>query len=338
MMYRLQKWISPVILAVICQQAIRLVTDISIDNTFWVTPSQHLRELIISPPFFYLIDRGLYLLFVKRSTNKKGWKDIVKEYGLAAIYFSICIIITVFIIHVLLSLPDYFRDYVIAVMVCVPILLFYFTLIRNEYNRRKVDEQNFELERVKAAQLETEMKFLKAQYHPHFLFNALNTIYFLVDETNMAAKEGIELLSGLLRYRLYDAEEQVPLEDELQFLNTYIAFQKLRIEEGVKVDFSTEITDNQRKIHPLLFHPLLENAFKYVNGNFYIGIRVSQQGNMVIFKITNTIIRYPESEQKAGIGLTNLKQRLAILYPGRHDLSINKEQDLFTATLTIEME
>ena len=59
---------------------------------------------------------------------------------------------------------------------------------------------------------------------------------------------------------------------------------------------------------------------------------------MVIFKITNTIIRYPESEQKAGIGLTNLKQRLAILYPGRHDLSINKEQDLFTATLTIEME
>ena len=81
MMYRLQKWISPVILAVICQQAIRLVTDISIDNTFWVTPSQHLRELIISPPFFYLIDRGLYLLFVKRSTNKKGWKDIVKEYG-----------------------------------------------------------------------------------------------------------------------------------------------------------------------------------------------------------------------------------------------------------------
>jgi len=338
MIHSLQKWVSPIILAVICQQAIRLVTDISIDNTFWVTPSQHLKELIISPLFFYLIDRGLYLFFIKKSGNKKGWKSIVKEYGLAAIYFSICTIITVFIIHSLLNLPDYFRDYIIAVMVWVPILLFYFTFIRNEYNRKKVDNQKLELERIKAAQLETEMKFLKSQYHPHFLFNALNTIYFQVDETNISAKESIELLSDLLRYRLYDADGLVTLKDELQFLNTYITFQKLRTEEGVKVDFSTEIADYQKKLHPLLFHPLLENAFKYVNGNLHIDIRVSQQDNVVIFNIANSIIKYPESEQKAGIGLINLKQRLSILYPDRHKLSINREQEIFEVTLTIEVE
>lgn len=338
MTYNLQKWTSPIILAVICQQAIRLITDISIDKTFWVTPSQHLKELIISPPFFYLIDRGLYLLFIEKSGDKKERKSVIKEYGPVVVYFSLCTVITVFIIHSLLNLQNYFRDYVIAVIVWVPVLLCYFTLRRNEYNKKRVAEQILELEKIKAAKLETDMRFLKAQYHPHFLFNALNTIYFQVHDNNTSAKESIELLSELLRYQLYESEKQVTLDEEISFLNAYITFQELRMDDEIKVNFQVEIDGSKKEIHPLLFHPLLENAFKYVDGKFYIDIKLNQQNNTIVFSIVNTIISYPESEQKTGIGLISLKQRLSILYPGKHELSINKGQDTFTVMLIIKVE
>lgn len=333
-----QKWVSPIILAVICQQAIRLATDISMDNTFWVTPSQHLIEFVISIPFYYFINWRIHVFQAKNTSEKKDRKGIIREYALWAFYFLIVINIYVIVAHRILDLPEYFRDYMFATVTCVPILLFYYTLIRNEHNKKKLDEQKLELERLKTTQLKTEMKFLKAQYHPHFLFNALNTIYFQVDEANISAKESLELLSDLLRYQLYDADEPVTLKNELQFLNTYISFQRLRIEEGVKVDFSEEIDDNKKKIHPLLFHPLLENAFKYVDGDLAIMIKISQQNNVVFFNIANTVMSYPDSEPKAGIGLINLKQRLSILYPDKHTLLIDKKPDIFTVTLTIEVE
>ncbi|MDU1891346.1 MAG: histidine kinase [Dysgonomonas sp.] len=338
MVHYFSKWISPIILAVICQQAIRLVTDISMDNTFWVTPSQHSVEFIISIPFYYFINWRIHVFQAENTYENKDKKGIIREYVLWAFLFLILINIYVIIAHRILNLPEYFRDYMFATVTCVPILLFYYTLIRNEHNKRKLDEQKLEFERLKTAQLETEMKFLKAQYHPHFLFNALNTIYFQVEETNISAKESIEFLSGLLRYQLYDAEEVVTLDDELQFLNTYISFQKLRIEEGIRVDFSEEIDDKKTKIHPLLFHPLLENAFKYVDGEFSIKIKISQQNNVIVFDIANTIVSYSASEQKTGIGLTNLKQRLSILYPNKHKLLIDSRQDIFTAALIIEVE
>jgi len=324
-------------LAVVCQQAIRLATDISIDNTFWVTPLQHLIEFIISIPFFYFIDWRIHVFHSKNTYLNKTAKIIAGEYILWTFYFFIWINIYVIIAHRILNLPEYFRDYMFATVTCVPILLFYYTLIRNEYNKKKLVEQSLELEKIKAAKLETDMKLLKNQYHPHFLFNALNTIYFQVEDRNVAAKESIELLSGLLRYQLYNSDRPVTLEEEIGFLQSYIRFQQLRADDEISVNFQVEMDDGGKEIHPLLFHPLVENAFKYVDGKFRIDININQQVDTIIFHTSNTITGYPQPGRRTGIGLINLQQRLSILYPGKYDLVIGKEQGIFNVTLTLEI-
>lgn len=109
-------------------------------------------------------------------------------------------------------------------------------MIRNRILFKSLIEQSLQLEKVKVDQLETELKFLKSQYHPHFLFNALNTIYFQVDENNKVAKQSIEQLSDLLRYQLYDIEKEVTMEQEINYLRSYIAFQQLRMSERLMLD------------------------------------------------------------------------------------------------------
>lgn len=112
----------------------------------------------------------------------------------------------------------------------------YYIMIRNRILFKSLIEQSLQLEKVKVDQLETELKFLKSQYHPHFLFNALNTIYFQVDENNKVAKQSIEQLSDLLRYQLYDIEKEVTMEQEINYLRSYIAFQQLRMSERLMLD------------------------------------------------------------------------------------------------------
>ncbi len=336
-MYNFEKWVTPLILNIICQQAIRLVTDIPIDNTFWVTPSQHLKELIVGIPFFYFFDWRIRVFLEKDRYDHTHWKTKVNEYLFWAIFFFIGIIICVFYIHRVLDLSDRFRDYVFAVMTCVPILLLYYTFRRNQVDKKRFDDQNLELQKIKASKLEADLKFLKAQYHPHFLFNALNTVYFLVDEKNVSAKESLELLSTLLRYQLYDADELVTLEDELHFLRVYVSFQKLRIDEGTIVNTTIETQNNNVKMHSLLFQPLLENAFKYVDGDLHIDIQLTQQDDMIIFRVENSIIPDCSDFTKGkGIGIANLRQRLSILYPNKHILTIEMKDNKFQAILSID--
>lgn len=116
------------------------------------------------------------------------------------------------------------------------------------------------------------------QYHPHFLFNALNTIYFLIDEENEEAIEAVELLSDLLRYQLYDINMKVTIEEEIDYLRTYIQFQRLRMTKRLQFEesFNPELTG--QKIHPLLFLPLLENAFKYIGGAYRIKYLCGKRG------------------------------------------------------------
>jgi Putative regulator of cell autolysis len=113
-------------------------------------------------------------------------------------------------------------------------------------------------------QVETELKFLKAQFHPHFLFNALNTIYFQIDEKNETPRRTIEQLSDLLRYQLYDVNQAVTIEQEINFLLTYINLQKVRMKESLKLDVNFNPELKNQKIHSLLLFPLVENALKYV--------------------------------------------------------------------------
>ena len=220
--------------------------------------------------------------------------------------------------------------------VVVSLMLFlYYTLVRNGILFKSFIEQNLQLEKVKVDQLETELKFLKSQYHPHFLFNALNTIYFQVEDTNGEAKQSIEQLSDLLRYQLYDIEKEVRMEQEISYLKSYIAFQQLRMTERLVLDlyFDPELKD--QKIHPLLFQPLIENAFKYVRGEYRIQLEMKSDGRQILFEITNSISQSQSTKKKKGIGIENLKRRLDLLYPDKYNLEIKQTENLFVAKLTI---
>ena len=335
-MQNLRRWISPLILAIICQQAIRFVTDISMSNTFWVVPSQHLKEFFISIPLFYLLDWSIRLFLKKNKYDHSNLKEIYKEYLLLTVYLLISITLIVFITHRILDLTDYFRDYVFAAVTVIPILLLYYTLIRNDFIEKKFSNQNLQLEKIKSEKLETDLRFLKAQYHPHFLFNALNTVYFQVDEKNYQAKESLELLSDLLRYQIYNADEPVTLEQEINFLQTYLRFQKLRMDENILVKQHIETENNQLKIYPLLFQPLLENAFKHLDGELQIDIHVTQKNNTITFTAINSITDTEKTNSSKGIGLGNLRKRLSILYPENHTLSTEIKGMFFQAQLIIK--
>ena len=199
-------------------------------------------------------------------------------------------------------------------------------------------------EEMEKSNLNTELVFLKNQISPHFFFNTLNNIYSLIDRNTEDSKKAIIKLSKMMRYILNDSDhDKKLLSDEIEFMNNYIDIMKLRIGEKTKlmVDFPSDYKDIS--IPPLLFISLIENAFKH-------GISVQEESNINIslkcgeknisFMCLNNL---PESTNNTGlvstgIGLENLSKRLKLLYPDRHELNINKTDDVFEARLTIQLQ
>jgi LytS/YehU family sensor histidine kinase len=182
----------------------------------------------------------------------------------------------------------------------------------------------------------TELKFLKAQYHPHFLFNALNTIYFQMDENTGAAKESIEKFSELLRYQLYDQQQTVAVSQEIRYLVNFIQLQQTRSSEKLQLEVFFDERLNGQQVYPLLFLPLVENAFKYVGGDYHIRIDGRVEGPEIRFEVGNSVPKEVPIRKEGGIGLENLRRRLELLYPGRHSLVAEKKDGNFDATLIVQ--
>ncbi len=215
-------------------------------------------------------------------------------------------------------------------------LLIYYGIFRSRKYLDAYVQNKLLVEKLSNDQLETELRFLKAQFHPHFLFNALNTIYFQMDDNISGAKQSVEILSELLRYQLYDQQQKVPVTQELQYLEKFIALQKTRASSRLllTVNFDKQLTS--QPVYPLLFLPLVENAFKYVGGKYELIVTANDTGNKIVFKVVNSL---PEqaitSGPDRGIGLDNLKRRLALLYPGKHSLTVGKSEEYFIAELCL---
>lgn len=331
------RWISPFILAVVTTAGIRLITDISTSSPFWNRPVlMNLKDFLVAVIGCYLFD-----FFIRRRVmNKKSGhnKKIIHEYVYIIIVLFIGLNVAILVAHYIIDSPNYLVDFVIAYVSGIPSGLFYYAFIRNEEARKEYNQQNLQLEKAKNKQLETELDFLKSQFHPHFLFNALNTVYFQVDEENKMAKQTIELLSDLLRYQLYDKNQKVKVKQEIEYLNSYIKFQKLRMSERLMIEAHFDETLNEKEIHPLLFQPLLENAFKYVGGEYWIKINLYADKGKITFHVENSIAKIMRVNEKKGIGLDNLKRRLEILYPDNHDLRTVLYENTFSAILNIRLD
>lgn len=189
--------------------------------------------------------------------------------------------------------------------------------------------------------LETELKLLKSQINPHFLFNALNNIYALSAIDSNKTQESISYLSNMLRYVLYECEHPfVPIQKEVDYILNYIKLYKLKSSKDYPIDIKIDIINNSLEIVPMLLIPFVENAFKHSNieaiEKAHLHIFLETKENEITFKIENTIATENiKKDDVGGIGLENVKKRLSILYPKNHTLQIIEDRSLFQVILNI---
>jgi len=196
-----------------------------------------------------------------------------------------------------------------------------------------------------AVQLDTEVKFLKSQVNPHFLFNTLNNLFSMAQKKgNDDLADGISKLSGMMRYMIYESnEENVPLKKEIEYLDNCILLNKLRYaDDEVQVVFDHPAQTEGVFVAPMLFIPFVENAFKHgvvIGRSSPINISISVANKQLNFSCENTIYSVKKmDDEKSGIGLENVKRRLALLYPGKHELFIKTDDNRYIVNLGITVE
>ena len=190
--------------------------------------------------------------------------------------------------------------------------------------------------------LQTELKLLKAQINPHFIFNALNNIYSLTYMKSPNAPESVLKLSEMLRYVFYDcSKDKVSLSAELNYIENFNAFQQMKSEYEQNIELKMETGLGHIEIAPMLFIPFLENAYKYSrieeNEDAYVKIRIANEDGKVHLSMKNSISQNVKSTHGSGIGIKNVKHRLNIIYPGKHRLKIDEQSDYFNVDLFLEI-
>lgn len=200
--------------------------------------------------------------------------------------------------------------------------------------------QKNQLLSMKEEALRAELALLKNQINPHFFFNTLNNLYGLALEKSDATADVILRLSDLMRFTIYEgSKDRVFLRDEIAYLENYLAIQKIRIRtKTLTLRFEKEMEDDLVQVAPLMFIMLVENAFKHgvgsVAGDAWVTLRLKATSAQVGLEIENNFIP-PANPVPPGIGLANLKRRLALLYPQRHDFSSQAEDGVFRARLQV---
>ncbi len=211
-----------------------------------------------------------------------------------------------------------------------------FRLMVDFYKRDKLSKE------TEAQRTETELQFLKAQLNPHFLFNSLNSVYSLVRNKSNDASEAVLTLSELMRYMLYEANQEIVLLlKEIDYIKNYVSLQRLRLSNSEDVKLSIKGEYEKKKIYPLLLISFIENAFKYgtdFKGVTDINIKIEVIQNTLIFNVKNIIGVYRKNKDNSGVGLTNIKHRLELLYPDLHTLDIKEGNGYYTVDLTLILE
>ena len=336
MVKNLYKWLMPILTALLLFICIRLVTDVPNQQYYWTG----------NTPYFMLVEIGsiivssyllITVLYIWLRWNRKQKKGLWVEYGGLFLLTTCWCVGTMLFTWGLNERMFTLQDVAIPEVIAVLFVFLTYTFMRNQAVEKEYAEQRLQLEKIKNDQLQTELKFLKAQYHPHFLFNVLNTVYFQIDEKNKAPRHTLEILSDLLRYQLYNAGDQVVFQVEIDYLKRYISLCQLRCSERLQLQTSFDEALKEQEISPLLFIPLVENAFKYVGGDYHIDLNMSWKEGKLIFDMMNSKpLDRVHKPTRQGIGLDNLRRRLVLLYPDKHKLEIKDEPDRFTVKLIIE--
>lgn len=269
-------------------------------------------------------------------------RNLFKFISLSLLFLSICVLLKrvteVYVIKNPMAPKDFFHwmgiiysfaSGVIAVVISTPIRYTF------DFFRLQSEQQI-----IKNRQLETEMKYLKLQINPHFLFNTLNSLLYLTQKKSDDAPGVVEKLANLMRYMLEkESVTEVQIEDEIEFLNSYLELEKIRIPK-VEIEFDVKQISGDMKVPPMLFLPLVENAFKHginksASDNF-VKLKLSAEKNQIHFSVENRHLENEVTEKHKGIGLENLEKRLKLLYENRYLLTKNiTNQNSYFAELKI---
>lgn len=214
------------------------------------------------------------------------------------------------------------------------------------YYQRKEDEEKVISDKLKSEKLDMELRYLKSQINPHFLFNALNNIYSMVYTRDENAADGVLKLSEMLRYVLVDCQaETIPLSKEIKYVENFINFQMMRMAGPRDVVLEQDVEKEDFMIAPMLLQPIIENCFKYsrleTHPDGYVHVRVQQKGNKFRFEAENTVAEnakplVPVTEpKKSGIGQVNVQQRLMLHYGEDYVFDIEQDKGIYKVKIEL---
>jgi two-component system, LytTR family, sensor histidine kinase AlgZ len=285
--------------------------------------------------YFYLLPRFL---------EKKRWLPYILQF---IVPFTLVIIARVvsqrYIIDGYTYQEKYFYSstFIIQTAVITLFITIFISLLRfvSEWFEIEAIRQEVQTEKLTA-----ELNFLKAQINPHFLFNTLNNLYYLAYSKSENTTEVISKLSQVMRYMIYDANyERVLLDKEIEYMQNYISLERLRLNNQIPISFTINGNTSGVEVAPLILITFLENAFKHgvtnTNASAWVNINIDVKGDVLHYTVENSKGKNAMEDNggKSGIGLSNLKRRLELMYPDRHRLKVEDSADRYYIELQITL-
>ena len=282
-------------------------------NIYWLTPKFFFKNKYSK---YFLLMSVLFVAVVWLRVNTDAWlfPNLDDPYPNKSVAHYVGVSVTLFIIVTMTATLRFMQERV---------------------------TQDKKRQELLAKQLDAELKFLKTQINPHFLFNALNNIYALTYTNSKDAAPMVLKLSNILRYILYEGKDKmVMLGKEIDYIRDYIALMSMEAENVDNIRFEVNGDLEGKGIEPMLFIPFIENAFKHSNAlsdpDGVLNIQFDIKAEHLEFNIENSKSSKDQKKDKAGgIGLENVKRRLELIYPKKHNLRIDDQQSCFIANLQI---
>lgn len=281
-----------------------------------------------------------YFLFLQRLLRHKNiWRYLI-EFVLP---FSVLVMGRVYLWrYILADSPriDYLNStmYVVQVAATTLFIVIFVGMLRFAVDWFELEAKKKEIENEK---LIAELNFLKAQINPHFLFNTLNNLYYLAYSKSENTTEVIAKLSQMMRYMIYDSNHpKVLLSKEIEYMQSYISLERMRLNNQIPIQFNIEGNVENVWITPLIFITFLENAFKHGvsnnNPDAWVTISIQLDGKECVYTVKNSKPTVKnETGEKSGIGLQNVKRRLALSYPEKHQLEIEDGATIYRVQLNL---
>ncbi len=289
---------------------------------------------------------GFYSIFETIPAIKKQFKSASKYYSRSI--FSALIVIAVLILLALIFFNG--KSIALIIIIITSSSLIFLTTPASWYVYKQKFEKQTQIQYLKTelGKSDANLNFLKSQINPHFLFNALNTLFgTALQENAERTGEGIQKLGDMMRFMLHENTlDKISLAREVEYLNNYIDLQKLRTSRTADIRIETHIDEqlNNLQITPMLLIPFIENAFKHgvsLQQPSYIKITLQTKQSTLYFDVSNSIYLKADNDPeklKSGIGLENVKQRLSLLYLGKHELIIRESAKEFFVHLTLQLD